>query len=29
MSTVHLLPEWLAHLLKIEQQPWLDAPPAK
>jgi Fe-S-cluster containining protein len=28
MSTVHLLPEWLAHLLKIEAQPWLNAPPA-
>ena len=27
MATVHLLPEWLAHLLKIEQQPWLTAPP--
>ncbi|HEX4422746.1 MAG TPA: YkgJ family cysteine cluster protein [Kofleriaceae bacterium] len=27
MATVHLLPEWLAHLLKIEQQPWLSAPP--
>ncbi|HET9621846.1 MAG TPA: YkgJ family cysteine cluster protein [Kofleriaceae bacterium] len=29
MSTVHLLPEWLAHLMKIEAQPWLDAPPAR
>jgi Fe-S-cluster containining protein len=28
MATVHLLPEWLAHLLRIEQQPWLTAPPA-
>jgi Fe-S-cluster containining protein len=27
MATVHLLPEWLAHLLRIEQQPWLTAPP--
>jgi hypothetical protein len=28
LSTVHLLPEWLAHLMKIEAQPWLDAPPS-
>jgi Fe-S-cluster containining protein len=26
-ATVHLLPEWLAHLLRVEQQPWLTAPP--
>jgi Fe-S-cluster containining protein len=27
MATVHLLPEWLAHLLRVEQQPWLAAMP--
>jgi hypothetical protein len=27
LATAHLLPEWLAHLLRIEQQPWLNAPP--
>jgi hypothetical protein len=27
MATVHLLPEWLAHLLRVEAQPWLNAPP--
>jgi Fe-S-cluster containining protein len=26
-ATVHLLPEWLAHLLRIEEQPWRTAPP--
>lgn len=29
LSTVHLLPEWIAHLMKIEAQPWLSAPPAQ
>ncbi|HEU4730877.1 MAG TPA: YkgJ family cysteine cluster protein [Kofleriaceae bacterium] len=27
LATVHLLPEWLAHLLRVEAQPWLNAPP--
>ncbi|MDB4955139.1 MAG: hypothetical protein JWO36_2708 [Myxococcales bacterium] len=27
LATVHLLPEWLAHLLRVEQQPWLTAEP--
>jgi Fe-S-cluster containining protein len=27
MATVHLLPEWLAHLLRVEAQPWLNAAP--
>lgn len=26
LATVHLLPEWLAHLLRIEDQPWRSAP---
>lgn len=26
-GTVHLLPEWLAHLLRIGDQPWRSAPP--
>jgi hypothetical protein len=26
-GTIHLLPEWLAHLLGVEQQPWRTAPP--
>lgn len=26
-ATVHLLPEWLAHLLRVEDQPWRTAPP--
>ncbi|HET7504609.1 MAG TPA: YkgJ family cysteine cluster protein [Kofleriaceae bacterium] len=26
MASVHLLPEWLAHLLRVEAQPWLNAP---
>lgn len=25
-ATVHLLPEWLAHLLRVEDQPWRTAP---
>ena len=25
-ATVHLLPEWLAHLLRIEEQPWRSTP---
>lgn len=25
-ATVHLLPEWLAHLLRVEDQPWRAAP---
>jgi Fe-S-cluster containining protein len=27
LATVHLLPEWLAHLLRVEDQPWRTAPP--
>ena len=27
LGTVHLLPEWLAHLLQVEAQPWRTAPP--
>jgi Fe-S-cluster containining protein len=27
LATVHLLPEWLAHLLRVEDQPWRAAPP--
>ena len=27
LATVHLLPEWLAHLLRVEDQPWLTTPP--
>jgi Fe-S-cluster containining protein len=26
LATVHLLPEWLAHLLRVEDQPWRTAP---
>jgi Fe-S-cluster containining protein len=26
LGTVHLLPEWLAHLLRVEDQPWRTAP---
>lgn len=26
-GTVHLLPEWLAHLLDVEEQPWRTSPP--
>jgi len=26
-ATVHLLPEWLAHLLRVADQPWRTAPP--
>lgn len=26
-ATVHLLPEWLAHLLRVGDQPWRAAPP--
>lgn len=25
--TAHLLPEWLAHLLRVDDQPWLRTPP--
>ena len=28
-GTVHLLPEWLAHLLRVEDQPWRTAPPLR
>jgi Fe-S-cluster containining protein len=28
-ATVHLLPEWLAHLLGVEQQPWRTAGPVR
>jgi hypothetical protein len=28
-GTVHLLPEWLAHLLRIADQPWRTAPPLR
>lgn len=28
-GTVHLLPEWLAHLLKVADQPWRTAPALK
>jgi Fe-S-cluster containining protein len=28
-GTVHLLPEWLAHLLGVEQQPWRTATPVR
>jgi Fe-S-cluster containining protein len=28
-STVHLLPEWLAHLLRVEEQPWRTSPPLR
>ncbi len=27
MASVHLLPEWLIHLLEIEREPWRNAPP--
>ncbi|MBA3459423.1 MAG: YkgJ family cysteine cluster protein [Deltaproteobacteria bacterium] len=27
MATAHLLPEWLAHLLRVEDQPWRTTPP--
>jgi hypothetical protein len=27
LGTVHLLPEWLAHLLRVEDQPWRTSPP--
>jgi Fe-S-cluster containining protein len=28
-GTVHLLPEWLAHLLRVADQPWRTAPPLR
>ena len=28
-GTVHLLPEWLAHLLRVGDQPWRTAPPLR
>lgn len=28
-ATVHLLPEWLAHLLRVEDQPWRSGPPLR
>lgn len=27
IATAHLLPEWLAHLLRVEDQPWRTTPP--
>lgn len=27
LAAVHRLPEWLAHLLRVEQQPWRTTPP--
>lgn len=27
LASVHRLPEWLAHLLEVEDQPWLQCPP--
>jgi Fe-S-cluster containining protein len=27
LATVHLLPEWLAHLLRVDDQPWRTSPP--
>lgn len=27
LGSVHLLPEWLAHLLSVEREPWRDSPP--
>jgi hypothetical protein len=27
MATIHLIGEWLAHLLEVEREPWQGAPP--
>ncbi len=27
LASIHLLPEWLAHLLEVEREPWQGAPP--